>query len=160
MIILGLDPGHVALGYCVVRFVGQRREFVNAGELKEADAPKITRWLNALCNDCWPNVIGIEDYCWYGAERSANPNAFALSQIVGTIEGAARMWTRLSNDDTTDVLRVRKVDANRAVGITGKAPKSRVKAAVEALFPGAKMTTEHQRDAAVVCMAAKTRAGR
>lgn len=160
MVVLGLDPGQVALGFCVIKFTGQRRQFVGAGELKDVTAPSLVTWLNSLLNDCWPAVVGVEDYGWYGPERSANPNAFALSQLVGAIEGAALMWSRLSTDGVTDVLRVRKVDANRAVGISGKAPKSRVKATIEALFPGAKLSNEHQRDAAVVCMAARVRAGR
>lgn len=149
-VILGTDPGQRFLGYCVVRYVAQRREILAQGSLPDVDAQKLVRWFYPLLKQYRPDVVAIEDYVWQGADRSGNTNAFLLSRLVGDIEGAALMWSAACNDDCTRVLRVSKSDANRFVGLQGKTPKSRVKALIESFFPGVAFKDEHARDAAVV----------
>lgn len=151
-IILGTDPGQRFLGYCVTRFIAQRREVLAQGSLADVDAEKLVRWLFPLLKQHRPDVVCVEDYVWQGADRSGNLNAFLLSRLVGDIEGAALMWSAACNDDCTRVLRVSKSDANRFVGLEGKTPKSRVKALIEAFFPGVAFKDEHARDAAVVSL--------
>jgi Holliday junction resolvasome RuvABC endonuclease subunit len=150
LVVLGTDPGQVALGWCVTRFFAQRRSIVARGTIRDVTADSIVRWLNLTCCAHYPDVIAIEDYGWYGEEKSANQNSFLLARLVGDLEGAALMWSVVCAESRTRVIRVRKADANRFVGLHGKSPKSRVKAVIEALFPGVPFANGHERDAAVV----------
>lgn len=158
MIILGIDPGQRTLGYCVAQFVGQRREHHVSGSVKEVETDLVS-WLCGMLDAHAPDVLGIEDYGWMGPEKSANPQAFSISKLVGSLAGAALMWSRLRGG-SLGVYLLPKQRCNAAVGITGKAPKARVKAAVQTLFPSVPFKNEHERDAVAVCMAARLRAGR
>lgn len=156
MIVLGLDPGQRTLGYCVAQFIGQRREHHVSGSVKEVETDLVS-WLCGMLDAHQPDVLGIEDHVWMGAEKSANPQAFSISKLVGSLCGAALMWSRLRGAGLA-VVTISKQRCNAAVGITGKAPKARVKGAVQALFPHVPFKNEHERDAVAVCMAAKLRA--
>jgi Holliday junction resolvasome RuvABC endonuclease subunit len=156
-LVLGLDPGAVLLGYCLARFTGQRRDVINSGSVGDIDAGKAVRWLRAYLDQTHPHLISIEGYDFQGQERSGNSNAFAISRLVGDIEGACLMWSELRQEGLVQVVRVRKVDANRTIGLVGKTSKARVRRAIEALFPFYKFRNEHECDAAVVCMAGRHR---
>ena len=156
MIVLGIDPGQRTLGYCVAQFIGQRREHHVSGSVKEVETDLVS-WLSGMLDAHRPDVVGIEDHVWMGAEKSANPQAFSISKLVGSLAGAALMWSRLRGAGL-GVFLVPKQRCNAAIGITGKVPKARVKRAVEALFPAVPFKNEHERDAVAVCMAAKQRA--
>jgi Holliday junction resolvasome RuvABC endonuclease subunit len=156
-IILGIDPGEVVLGYCIGGFKAQQRRIIASGDLRDVTPDKLARWMNALCCQYRPDVVAIEGYDWQGEERSANQNAFKCSRLAGDVEGAAQMWSLVCSDGLMTVVVVSKSEANRTIGVTGKTPKSRVKGAIEALFPGAQLPNEHQRDAAVVCLAGRYR---
>jgi Holliday junction resolvasome RuvABC endonuclease subunit len=158
MIVLGIDPGQRVLGYCVAQFIGQRREHHVSGSVKEIETDLVS-WLGSMLDAHQIDVLGIEDHVWMGAEKSANPQAFSISKLVGSLTGAALMWSRLRGVGL-GVFLIPKTRCNAAVGVTGKAPKARVKAAVEALFPSVPFANEHERDAVAVCMAAKARASR
>jgi Holliday junction resolvasome RuvABC endonuclease subunit len=158
VIVLGLDPGQRILGYCVAQFIGQRREHHVSGSVKEAENDLVS-WLSSMLDAHLPNVVGIEDHVWMGAEKSANPQAFSISKLVGQLTGAALMWSRLRCHGLA-VHVISKQRCNAAVGITGEAPKARVRRATDVLFPGHRFANEHQRDAAVVTVAAHARAGR
>ncbi|HKY40673.1 MAG TPA: hypothetical protein VJN18_32280 [Polyangiaceae bacterium] len=160
MTILALDPGEVVLGYCLGSFTGQQRSIIQSGDLRDVDADKAVRWLDAICCDRWPLVIAVESYVFQGTDRSGNKNAFNISRLVGALQGAALMWSKRANDSITQVILVSKSDANASIGLTGATPKSRVRRAIEALFPGTKFANEHQVDAAAVLMAGRARAGR
>jgi Holliday junction resolvasome RuvABC endonuclease subunit len=154
-IILGTDPGQRFLGYCVTRYVAQRRDVLAQGSLADVDAEKLVRWFFPLLKQYRPDVVAIEDYVWQGADRSGNSNAFLLSRLVGDIEGAALMWSAASNGDCTRVLRVSKSEANAFIGLTGKTPKSRVETAMAAYFPGVTFKDQHARDAALVTLSGR-----
>jgi hypothetical protein len=68
------------------------------------------------------------------------------------------MWSACSNDSCTRVVRANKSDANRFVGLKGKTPKTRVKAAMEAIFPGVDFKDEHARDAALLTLVGRSAA--
>lgn len=152
-VVLGIDGGRLVLGYCIAGFLAQRRRVISSGSLRDVEPLKLVRWLQALLLEHQPHVVAIEDYCWYGPERSSNSNAFEQSRIVGDVEGAALMWGEIRSPGCVRVARIRKADANRAMGLVGKTAKSRVGTAVRAFFPTASFNNEHERDAAVVCVA-------
>jgi Holliday junction resolvasome RuvABC endonuclease subunit len=158
MIVLGIDPGQRVLGYCVAQFIGQCREHHVSGSVKEVETDLVS-WLSGMLDAHMPNVLGIEDHVWMGAEKSANPQAFSISKLVGQLTGAALMWSRIRGG-SLGVFCISKQHCNAAIGITGKVPKARVKRAVEALFPHVPFRNEHERDSVAVCMAAKARACR
>ncbi len=158
MKVLGIDPGQRVLGYCVAEFIGQRREHHASGSVKEVETDLIG-WMSGMLDAHQPSILGIEDHVWMGTEKSANPQAFSISKLVGQLSGAAVMWSRLRGAGL-GVFLISKQRCNAAVGITGKAPKARVKAAVQVLFPSVPFKNEHERDAVAVCVAARLRAGR
>lgn len=159
-IIVAIDPGEVVMGYTVGGFQGQQRRLIAQGDLKNVDAEKAVRWLDALLGDRFPNLVCIESYLFQGPDRSNNPHAFRLSSLVGALQGAALMWSRRANDSITQVLLVSKGEANGTLGLTGKCSNDRIKRALEAVFPGNKLSNEHQRSAALVLLAGRTRSGR
>jgi Holliday junction resolvasome RuvABC endonuclease subunit len=155
MIVLGIDPGQRTLGYCVARFIGSKREHHVSGSVKEVETDLVS-WLSGMLDAHQIDVLGIEDHVWMGAEKSANPQAFSISKLVGSLAGGALMWSRLRGVGL-GVFLIPKQRCNAAVGITGKAPKARVKAAVQALFPAVPFKNEHEADAVAVCVAARAR---
>jgi hypothetical protein len=159
-VIIAIDPGEVVMGYTVGGFRGQQRRLIDFGDLKDVDAERAVRWLDALCCGRWPNVIAIEGFTFQGEKRSNNAGAQRAAAVTNALHGAALMWTRRANDSLTQVIMVSKNDANKTLGLTGACPKDRVKRAIDAVFPGNKLANQHQRDAALVLLAGKTRSGR
>lgn len=158
--ILAIDPGQVVLGYCLGAFKGQQRSLIDFGSVKDTDPEKLVRWLDAILGARWPHLVAIESYDYQGPERSHNRNAFTMSGIAGGIQTAVLMWSRRANDSLTQVIMVSKNDANATLGLTGKCSKDRVKRAIDAVFPGNRMANQHERDAALVMVAGRTRSGR
>ncbi len=166
MLTLGIDGGQRVLGWCVCEFLGSRRRVIDGGDLREAEAEdEYITWISTVLGR-YPDLeaVGLEDHVWMGAERSANPQAFTISKLVGKLEGAIRMWAAL-NRPRLQVFVIRKSSCNASVGITGASsfgagPKQRVKRATDTFFPHFTFANEHQRDAAVVCVATRARARR
>jgi hypothetical protein len=163
MLVLGIDGGQRVLGWCIASFVGSTRRVIDGGDLREAEErDAYIDWLCAILNRYPIAAIGVEDHVWMGAEKSANPQAFSISKLVGKLEGAAKMWARCNNARLLQVFRITKRSCNASVGITGRSstganPKQRVKRATDAIFPGLKFKNEHVRDAAAVCVATRAR---
>lgn len=153
MRILGIDPGLRHTGLCVVAFIGHKREVVTVSELKACTPTNICAPLRALIHEAGVDFVGIEDFHWMGADVSVGKHSLELCKLIGAI------FAICHGAMGTEPAMLRKQTCNAAIGITGKAPKSRVARAVTALFPGVKLSNEHKRDAAVVALAAKGRAG-
>lgn len=151
---LGIDPGQVCTGLALVDFGLQRRRLVEAHSVKDTSVG-VWEFINDMCTRHEHiQVCGLEAYTWLGP-RSANKNAMSFAAFIGEFRAH---WTHSPIDD---LIEIRKVEVNRAIGIrSGKVPKARVRAAIEALFPGAKFRNEHERDAAAVAVAAWQRVGR
>lgn len=154
MIILGIDPGLRHTGYCVVSFTGQRRTVLDVGEFKACTLTNIGAPLQALLGQHEIDVAGIEDFHWMGGDKTIGKHSLELCKLIGVI------FSTCQEALSAYPILLRKQDCNAAIGVTGKTPKRRVAQAVRALFPGVEMSNEHKRDAAVVCMASKARAGR
>ena len=148
-LILGIDPGITCTGLAVAEFSARTRRIVECVSVRDTSVG-VWENINALC-ERYEHIpcCGIEAYTYYGP-ASANKNAMLLAGFVGEIRAH---WVHTSIDE---LIEIRKVEVNRAIGIrSGKAPKARVKRALEALFPGQLGgTNEHERDAAAVAVAA------
>lgn len=160
LVILSIDPGEVVMGYTVGGFRGQARRLIDFGDIRDVDAERAVRWLDAVCSGRWPNVIAIEGFNFQGEQRSNNAGAQRAGAITNALHGAALMWSRRANDSLTQVIVVSKNDANKTLGLTGACSKDRVKRAIDSVFPDNKLANNHQRDAALVLLAGKTRSGR
>jgi len=165
MIVLGIDGGQRVLGWCIGSFRGSTRQVIDGGDLREAETDdEYIRWIHAIMARYPIEAAGVEDHVWMGAEKSANPQAFTMSMLVGKLEGALRMWASIKQP-SLQVFRINKRACNASVGITGASrtganPKQRVKRAITVLFPGVEFSNGHQRDAAAVCVATRARARR
>ena len=147
MLILAVDPGYAHLGWALldVQDAARRRQVVESGSYSgAADVPDDVR-MNAAMDVVVDELamsnasaVAVEDYVWIGP-RSATRNGFAVARMVGRIEGLARnAGCRLVTLSRPEVL--------RHFGLTGKAPKRRVRALVEAMT-GYRPANEHEVDA-------------
>lgn len=159
-LIVSIDPGEVVLGYTVGVFKGQQRALLEHGDLRDVDVEKAVRWLDSLLSSRFPHVLALEGFYFQGEKRSNNAGAARASAITHAIHGAALMWSRRANEGLTQVIVVSKNEANATLGLTGACSKDRIKRAIDAVFPGNELMNQHQRDAALVLLAGRTRSGR
>lgn len=158
MNVLGIDPGLVVSGLVLleerrgrapkVRFrdsVSNRLKGLSMQDRIEMAIHGCCDTVDDCAYHCELEVIGLEDYTWQGAKRSANSNAFTLSKVVSGIQH------RLIAEGHRVQL-VNKVAANRSLNLTGKVTKADIKRVVRRFFD-CDFKNEHERDAALVALA-------
>lgn len=149
--VIGIDPGIVCTGLVYAYFSTAGRQIYGAMSLRGASARTIAEEaVHRSWKESEPSltVISLENFVWQGP-RTANKNGLRVSQFVGEIKGALE-----SLGSWRELFMVTKSESNRAIGIrSGAAPKSRIKRAVEAMFPNASLSNEHERDAVAVAVA-------
>ncbi len=153
MIILGIDPGIADLGIAVLRVEQGKRIALDTMRLHTSPSGTDLERLSWLVGGirsmigAWQPVgaIGVESYCWQGAKRSANENAFRLSWAVGFLSGALM---------TETLFEVTRNEALRAVGCRTEQGASRL---MRAMHPSAAKASQHELDALMVahCVAAR-----
>lgn len=152
MIILGIDPGLANLGWAVVDICGQSRRLIAGGTLRSvsslSDDVRVRSLLESVATFSrlhHVELIGVESHVWQGAARSANPEAFRVSRVSGAIEGVAAgigiPWERVT----------------RAQGLAaaGARTEAAANALVARLVALPTRTSQHQRDAVMVALAAE-----
>ncbi len=155
MIIMGVDPGLAVTGWAIVRLYENKIQWFSTGSIKTTPhselvtrARRIAVELEGLFSKWKPVYLSMEDYTYQG-ERSnlAGANAMKLPFLVGTIYGI-----HLLAQDYPIKL-IKKQDVNRALGMKGQVPKSRVKQVIETICGDGAGKNEHERDALAVALA-------
>jgi len=157
VLILAVDPGYAHLGWALLDVTGsaRRRRIVESGSYTgPSDVPDDVRMnaaMDVVVNELAmsnASAVAVEDYIWIGP-RSATRNGFAVARMVGRIEGLARhAGCRLVTLSRPEVL--------RHYGLTGKAPKRRVRAFIETMT-GYRPANEHEVDAVALGWVAAAR---
>jgi Holliday junction resolvasome RuvABC endonuclease subunit len=147
--IVGIDPGkRGGTGLCLIEIAPRRgilKSWTHTGDAKE-----IVYWVQ--CHRPITEVpVAVEVMtamgAWKGSGSSASlENAQFVGEIIGRLETAG-----------FTVIEVTKREALNAIGCKGKAPASRVRRCVEALFGSTKGMSSHAVDAAAAAWAAKTK---
>ena len=152
MIVLGIDPGLANLGWAVVEIHGQSRRLIAGATLRSvsslSDDVRVRSLLESVATFAklhQVELVGVEAHVWQGAARSANPEAFRVSRVSGAVEGIAAglgiPWERVT-----------RAQGLAAVGARTEASANALVARLVAL-PA--RTSQHQRDAVMVALAAE-----
>lgn len=170
--ILGIDPGLNKTGWCLLNDTGPIRRLEATGVLCADESRPWFERIDAqasafavLLAEMQPVYCAFENFIYQG-KRSHNPSALWLARLVGRFEGIARSGAR-------EFITVDKLACNRAIGLTGKTSKDRVRKMVDLMFPPVRgpvgdfdaavklrPKTEHECDAIAVAVAGAQRLGR
>lgn len=148
MIVLGIDPGK-RRGTGLALVAASPRRVILAADTELGDAKAIVKRARRMSDGLpLPLVFAVETMAPQGAARF-NKHTLANAQFVGEIVGLLEAWGET-------VVQVTKREALAAIGCgKGKAPESRVRRCVEALFGSTKGMSAHAVDAVAAAWAAR-----
>jgi Holliday junction resolvasome RuvABC endonuclease subunit len=160
---LAFDVGLANMGAAVADVSGSTRRLVETHSLETIPSEReddrldlIFNWAITLVHVHQPIAICVERHVWQGAARSANAQLPQTARLSGIVEGLARQNAFICRGIGAKHYALTKSEVNGGLlGFTGKVPKSRVKAAVEALYGvrskrGGLLSNEHECDAAAL----------